>query len=40
LSRLLEFDPRTEGEQVLYERGLTQLHDAAYARRTRLWAAG
>jgi hypothetical protein len=33
---LLEFDPRTEGEQVLYERGLTQLHDAADARRSRL----
>jgi hypothetical protein len=34
--KLLEFDPRTEGEQVLYERGLTQLHDAADARRSRL----
>jgi len=33
---LLEFDPRTKGEQVLYERGLTQLHDAADARRSRL----
>jgi uncharacterized integral membrane protein len=32
----LEFDPRTRGEQVLYERGLTQLHDAADARRARL----
>jgi hypothetical protein len=34
--KLLEFDPRTRGEQVLYERGLTQLHDAADARRSRL----
>ena len=34
--KLLEFDPRTEGEQVLYERGLTQLHDATDARRERL----
>ena len=34
--QILEFDPRTEGEQVLYERGLTQLHDAADARRSRL----
>jgi Protein of unknown function (DUF4239) len=34
--KLLEFDPRTEGEQVLYERGLTQLHDVADARRSRL----
>jgi fumarate reductase subunit D len=33
---LLQFDPRTEGEQVLYERGLTQLHDALDARRSRL----
>jgi hypothetical protein len=33
---LLQFDPRTKGEQVLYERGLTQLHDAADARRSRL----
>jgi hypothetical protein len=33
---LLQFDPRTEGEQVLYERGLTQLHDAVDARRSRL----
>jgi hypothetical protein len=33
---LLEFDPRTRGEQVLYERGLTQLHDAVDARRARL----
>jgi hypothetical protein len=35
-SKLLEFDPRTEREQVLYERGLTQLHDASDARRSRL----
>jgi hypothetical protein len=34
--KLLEFDPRTRGEQVLYERGLTQLHDAIDARRSRL----
>jgi len=34
--KLLEFDPSTEGEQVLYERGLTQLHDATDARRSRL----
>jgi hypothetical protein len=34
--KLLQFDPHTEGEQVLYERGLTQLHDAADARRSRL----
>ena len=33
---LLEFDPRNEGEQVLYERGLTQVHDVADARRLRL----
>jgi hypothetical protein len=33
---LLQFDPHTEGGQVLYERGLTQLHDAADARRSRL----
>ena len=33
---LLQFDPHTKGEQVLYERGLTQLHDAADARRSRL----
>jgi hypothetical protein len=33
---LLEFDPRTRGEQVLYERGLTDLHDAVDARRSRL----
>jgi hypothetical protein len=33
---LLKFDPSTEGEQVLYERGLTQLHDALDARRSRL----
>ena len=35
-SELLTFDPRTEGGQVLYERGLTQLHDALDARRSRL----
>jgi hypothetical protein len=34
--KLLEFDPRTEGGQVLYESGLRQLHDAADARRSRL----
>jgi hypothetical protein len=34
--KLLEFDPRTRGEQVLYERGLTDLHDAVDARRSRL----
>jgi protein-S-isoprenylcysteine O-methyltransferase Ste14 len=33
---LLEFDPRTEGEQVLYEQGLTDLHNAIDARRSRL----
>jgi protein-S-isoprenylcysteine O-methyltransferase Ste14 len=33
---ILEFDPHTKGEQVLYERGLTQLHDALDARRSRL----
>jgi Protein of unknown function (DUF4239) len=33
---LLEFDPRTRGEQVLYERGLTDLHNAIDARRSRL----
>ena len=35
-SKILTFDPHTKGGQVLYERGLTQLHDAADARRTRL----
>ena len=35
-SKILKFDPRTEGEQVLYEHGLTQLHDATDARRERL----
>jgi hypothetical protein len=35
-SKILEFDPHTEGEQVLYESGLKQLHDAADARRSRL----
>jgi protein-S-isoprenylcysteine O-methyltransferase Ste14 len=34
--KLLQFDPHTKGEQVLYERGLTQLHDAIDARRSRL----
>ena len=34
--KLLQFDPRTKGEQVLYERGLTQAHDTADARRLRL----
>ncbi len=34
--QILEFDPHTKGEQVLYEGGLTQLHDAADARRSRL----
>jgi hypothetical protein len=34
--KLLEFDPHTRGEQVLYERGLTDLHDALDARRSRL----
>ena len=34
--KLLEFDPRTRGEQVLYERGLTDLHNAIDARRSRL----
>jgi hypothetical protein len=33
---LLQFDPRTKGEQVLYEQGLAQLHDAIDARRSRL----
>ncbi|HKH38161.1 MAG TPA: DUF4239 domain-containing protein, partial [Rubrobacter sp.] len=35
-SKLLQFDPRTKGEQVLYERGLMQVHDALDARRSRL----
>ena len=35
-SKMLELDPHTKGGQVLYERGLTQLHDATDARRTRL----
>ena len=34
--KILEFDPHTEGGQVLYESGLTQFHDAADARRSRL----
>jgi fumarate reductase subunit D len=33
---LLQFDPHTQGEEVLYERGLTQVHDAVDARRSRL----
>ena len=33
--KILGFDPRTKGEQVLYEHGLTQLHDATDARRSR-----
>jgi hypothetical protein len=33
--QLLGFDPHTAGEQVLYDRGLTQLHDATDARRSR-----
>jgi protein-S-isoprenylcysteine O-methyltransferase Ste14 len=33
---LLQFDPTTEGEQVLYEQGLTNLHNAIDARRSRL----
>ena len=35
-SELLEFDPHTKGEQVVYESGLSQLHDAVDARRARL----
>src|SRR5919112_253820 len=34
--KLLQFDPRTRGEQVLYEGGLAQVHDAVDARRSRL----
>jgi uncharacterized membrane protein len=34
--KILEFDPHTKGEQVLYELEQTQLHDAADARRSRL----
>jgi Protein of unknown function (DUF4239) len=34
--QLLNFHPRTEGGQVLYDSGLRQLHDAADARRSRL----
>jgi protein-S-isoprenylcysteine O-methyltransferase Ste14 len=34
--KLLEFNPSTKGEQVLYEQGLTNLHNAIDARRTRL----
>jgi Protein of unknown function (DUF4239) len=33
---LLKFDPSTQGEQVLYEQGLTDLHNAIDARRSRL----
>jgi hypothetical protein len=33
---LLQFDPSTRGEQVLYEQGLTDLHNAIDARRSRL----
>jgi Protein of unknown function (DUF4239) len=33
---LLQFNPSTEGEQVLYEQGLTNLHNAIDARRSRL----
>ena len=36
---LLEFDPSTQGEQVLYEQGLTDLHNAIDARRSRLLEA-
>ena len=35
-SEIQEFDPRTKGEQVLYESELTQSHDADDARRSRL----
>jgi hypothetical protein len=35
-SSLLELDPRTNAEQVLYDRALTQVHDVADARRLRL----
>jgi hypothetical protein len=35
-TRMLEFDPKTKGGQVLYDHGLTQLHDATDARRERL----
>ena len=34
--KLLQFEPRTRGEQVLYEGGLTNLHNAIDARRSRL----
>jgi hypothetical protein len=34
--QILHFDPHTKGDQIIYERGLTQLHDAADARRERL----
>ncbi len=35
-SSILEFDPRTEGDQVLFERELTLVHDMSDARRLRL----
>jgi Protein of unknown function (DUF4239) len=35
-SKILQFDPHTKGEQVLYELQQTQLHEAADARRSRL----
>jgi hypothetical protein len=34
--KILQFDPHTKGEQVLYELEQTQLHEAADARRSRL----
>jgi uncharacterized membrane protein len=34
--KILQFEPHTKGEQVLYELEQTQLHDAADARRSRL----
>jgi Protein of unknown function (DUF4239) len=34
--QLLNFHPRTEGGQVLYDSGLRQAHDADDARRSRL----
>jgi hypothetical protein len=34
--KILQFDPHTKGEQVLYELQQTQLHEAADARRSRL----
>jgi hypothetical protein len=35
-SRLLVLDPRTNAEQVLYDRALTQVHEVANARRLRV----